>query len=162
VLTPAITTDQRGFPIVGVPDIGAYEAGTIDSFATWSWETAGSPLAFDDDNENDGAPNGLEYATRRDPNVSDTLLSPALAPTTSGGRHFEFRYQKNARDLRYIVQRGDSLTGWTEVYRYDTHTGQITRNGVTSIEDAAKELIILTDPATGPRLFWRLVIEPVP
>ena len=29
VLSPAITSDQRGFPIVGVPGIGAYEAGTL-------------------------------------------------------------------------------------------------------------------------------------
>ena len=27
VLTPAITTDQRGLPVVGTPDVGAYEAG---------------------------------------------------------------------------------------------------------------------------------------
>ncbi|MFN0126070.1 MAG: tetratricopeptide repeat protein [Verrucomicrobiales bacterium] len=32
VLSPALTSDQRGFPIVGAPDIGAYEAGTLANY----------------------------------------------------------------------------------------------------------------------------------
>ncbi|MDB6173340.1 MAG: polymorphic outer membrane protein [Chthoniobacteraceae bacterium] len=33
ILSPAITRDQRGFPIIDAPDIGAYEAGTTNTFA---------------------------------------------------------------------------------------------------------------------------------
>ena len=43
VLAPAITSDQRGFPIVGIPDIGAYEAGTLT--ATTRGSTRRSPPA---------------------------------------------------------------------------------------------------------------------
>ena len=47
LLSPAITTDQRGFPIVGTPDIGAYEAqiGAISS-PTINEDTSSGALAF--------------------------------------------------------------------------------------------------------------------
>ena len=166
VLAPAIATDQRGLPIVGTPDVGAYEAGTFNSFATWSWETFGSALTFGGDDENDGAINGLEYATRRDPFASDIPFSPALAPDGLGGFTFQFRYQKDARDLRYIVQRSPNLAlpggGWSEIYRYDSRTGLITETGVTGDENAATQFITITDPGVATEFFWRLVIEPVP
>jgi hypothetical protein len=167
VLSPAITGDQRGFAIVGTPDIGAYEAGTFHNFAIWALESAGGTLTFGNDEEKDGASNGLEYATRRNPSVSDTTLSPTLAPAVPSGHTFQFRYQKNAKDLRYIVQRSSDLgiaNGWTEVYRYDSSTGviSISKNGPTGVHDHTNQLITLTDLATGPRLFWRLVIEQVP
>jgi predicted outer membrane repeat protein len=162
-----ITTDQRGFPVVGIPDIGAYEAGTFNSFLTWSWETAGSALSFNSDNESDGAINGLEYATRRDPLAGDILLSPTIAPNGLGGRFFQFRYQKDARDLRYIVQRSPNLAlpggGWSEIYRYDSSTGLITENGLaTGDENPATQFITITDGTVQPQLFWRLIIEQVP
>jgi hypothetical protein len=164
VLSPAITTDQRGFPIVGTPDIGAYETGTFKDFDTWSWEAKGSLLDFNTDGENDGATNGLEYATRRDPMLSDPSLAPEF--TFNGGGHgFRFRYQKEATDLRYIVQRSTDLgaTGaWQEIYRLDTRTGVITENGVTGAENPATGLIDLTDPTASPRSFWRLLIERTP
>jgi len=167
VLSPAITADQRGFPIVGTPDIGAYEAGTFNSFATWAWETAGGGLNFTLDNEKDGAINGLEYATRRNPNVSDVPLSPTATPIGGGGHTFQFRYQKDARDLRYIVQRSPDLalpgSGWVEIYRYDSRTGQITELlPATGDENATTQLITITDPALGTQFFWRLLIEQVP
>ena len=34
-----VTSDQRGFPIVGTPDIGAYEAGTFTNYNAYIWET---------------------------------------------------------------------------------------------------------------------------
>jgi predicted outer membrane repeat protein len=167
VLSPASTSDQRGFAIVGTPDIGAYEAGTFHNFAIWALESAGGTLAFGNDDEKDGASNGLEYATRRNPSVSDTPLSPTLAPAVPSGHTFQFRYQKNAQDLRYIVQRSSDLgiaNGWAEVYRYNSSTGviSISMNGPTGVQDPTNQLITLTDLATGPRFFWRLVIEQVP
>jgi predicted outer membrane repeat protein len=162
ILSPAITSDQRGYPMVGAPDSGAYEAGTFDRFATWSVESTGSLLSFDGDLENDGTANGLEYALRRDPGLGDPQLSPVLSAAGVAGSTFQFRYQKDARDLRYIVQRGENPGSWTEIYRFDTSTGQITENGVAATEDAGTGRITVTDPATGPRNFWRLVVEPVP
>ena len=60
------TSDQRGFPIVGTPDLGAYEAGTITNYANFIWETlpasatdAQHAATFDFDG--DGASNGDEW-----------------------------------------------------------------------------------------------------
>jgi hypothetical protein len=164
LLEPAITSDQRGLPIVGAPDLGAYEAGTINRFDTWAWETMGSALTFGDDDENDGASNGLEYATRRDPMLADTALAPEFL-FNGGGHGFRFRYQKDATDLRYIVQRSTDLganTAWQEIYRLDTRSGVITENGVTGAENPATGLIDLTDPTTSPCSFWRLLIQRIP
>ena len=69
------------------------------------------------------------------------------------------------RDLRYIVQRSTDLAnvnGWLEIYRYDASTGLITETGVTGDENAGTEVITLTDPIAGTKLFWRLRIELVP
>ncbi len=65
-------TDQRGFPITGTPDIGAYEAGTFSDYDAFIWETlpattsAGDRLAtFDFDG--DGASNGDEWSALTHP-----------------------------------------------------------------------------------------------
>ena len=158
------TSDQRGFPMVGTPDIGAYEAGTFGDFEAWAIETTGTALAFSVDGEKDGAVNGLEYALRRNPATSDTPLSPMLSGT-AGAHLFAFRYRAAARDLRYIVQRSTDLTngnGWLEIYRFDTSTGVITETSVTGDENAGTEVITLTDPAPGAKVLWRLRIELVP
>ncbi len=63
-------TDQRGFPIVGVPDCGAYEAGTLGTnYLAYIWETlptAGNGMTTDPlhaatfDFDGDGVTNGNE------------------------------------------------------------------------------------------------------
>ena len=55
-----IGSDQRGFPIVGPPDLGAYEAGTARTFAIWAIENIGVGATFDGDADGDGRKNGLE------------------------------------------------------------------------------------------------------
>jgi hypothetical protein len=65
---------------------------------------------------------GLGYALRRHPLVSDTSLVPTLTGPVDA-REFTHRYQAAASDLRYIIQRGTDLSGWTEIYRYDGSTG---------------------------------------
>jgi len=160
-----ITGDQRGFPIVGVADIGAYEAGTMSNFAAWSWEATGSALAFGSDTDLDGANAGLEYATRRNPAVSDVPLGPTLTGLV-GGHAFTFRWETAARDLRYIVQRTSDLAnpaGWMDIYRFTTSTGIIEELlSVTGDENETTKIITLTDPALGSPLFWRLRIEQWP
>lgn len=155
------TEDQRGMPVVGVPDLGAYESGNFFRFQTWSAETLGGVTGFGDDSDKDGATNGLEYATRGNPNSGDGQYLPTLAGP-AGGRIFSFPYQAAARDVVYIVQRGSDLTagGWQEIYRYNSKTSSITQTGITSAKDAGTQMITITDPTTGPRLFWRLRIEP--
>jgi hypothetical protein len=161
VLSPALTSDQRGLPIVGLPDIGAYEAGTIKTFATWALETAGTALVFTADTDQDGAPAGLEYATRSDPLAASpsTFGQPALI--AGPAYRFAFPYRPGAIDLRYIVQRSPDLVTWTEIYRADLSTGTITELGaVTGDKNSTTQIITLTDPGfLTPRCFWRLQVE---
>ena len=162
ILAPALTADQRGFPIVGTPDIGAYETGTTNSFALWSAENAGVSLAFTGDIDLDGIQDGLEYATR------SSLTTPTPNPFTGPvfiagtGMRFTFPYRPGAIDLRYIVQRSDNLTSWTEIYRYDTATGLVTEQGGTADENAATQVITLTDPTAAAPNFWRLRVQTSP
>ena len=171
VLAPAITADQRGFPIVGPPDIGAYEAGTLASFAAWSWETAGSALAFGTDTDADSAPNGLEYALRSNPSVPNAPLFPAPALVTLTGNvpaaSFTFPYRPEATDLRYLLQRNTDLAnanGWATVLTFDlaTHTTTPT-SGVAVTLDAPSASATITDTnLTAPQTFWRLRVQPAP
>jgi hypothetical protein len=64
----ARTTDQRGFPLVGLPDIGAYEAGNAltTNYNTFIWEslpnTATTPqTATTFDFDGDGQSNEVEW-----------------------------------------------------------------------------------------------------
>ena len=79
----AITGDQRGFAIVGTPDIGAYEAGTLTNYLNFIWEslpTAGNGLLTDPghaatfDFDSDGQNNGDEWVARTEPGNSTSYL----------------------------------------------------------------------------------------
>jgi hypothetical protein len=162
VLNPAITSDQRGFSIVGTPDIGAYEAGTTNSFALWSAENAGAPLVFTGDTDLDGIQDGLEYATRG--SLTGPTANPFSGPVSipGTGTQFAFPYRAGATDLLYIVQRSSNLTNWTEIYRYNTATGLVTEQGVVGDENAATQVITLTDPTVAAPNFWRLRVQRSP
>jgi hypothetical protein len=86
---------------------------------------------------------------------------PALS--SSGANHIvQFPYRPSATDLIYTVQRSSDLATWTEIYRFNLSTNLVTENGVTGSEDANNQIITINDPATGQKLFWRLVILPAP
>jgi hypothetical protein len=166
VLVPALTGDQRGFPIIGVPDLGAYERG-FSTFAEWSQARLGSIVSFTGDSDADSHRNGIEYATRTDPTAWN--LSPVTLPVTDSWplpprftlMRFSFPYQLDATDLRYIVQRSPDLVTWTEIYRADLTNGQSTAVGfVFANADRTTQTITLYDPDfLEPRCFWRLVVE---
>ncbi|MGD9419071.1 MAG: hypothetical protein Q7R22_009020 [Verrucomicrobiota bacterium JB025] len=69
----AATGGQRGFPIAGTADIGAYEAGTVTgNYHAWIHETlpntAGiGEAAFGGDHDGDGWSNGDEFGFLSDP-----------------------------------------------------------------------------------------------
>ncbi len=104
----AITSDQRGFPIVsGTPDIGAYEAGTLTNYNAWIWETLpasatnGQHLAVGD-YDGDGATNGDEFIALTNPTdvasrfriVSAVRNAVNLDVTFTSvvGRHYSLEY----------------------------------------------------------------------
>ena len=74
VLSPAFTSDQRGFPIVGPPDIGAYEAGDVTNFNAWIYENLPASTALNAaqhaagfDFDGDGVSNGNEWLALTNP-----------------------------------------------------------------------------------------------
>lgn len=107
----AVTTDQRGFPIVGVPDIGAYEAGTLaPNFAAYIWETlpVGATVAqhaagFDFDG--DGFSNQDEWLAQTEAARGTSFF--ALNASTSGGTLL-LRFP-SAATRTYVLQQNDSL-----------------------------------------------------
>ena len=75
--------DQRGFPVVGDPDIGAYEAGTLNSnFSAFIWETLSSTNAAEHDAafdyDGDGASNIDEWLAGTDPTAASSVLRAAI------------------------------------------------------------------------------------
>ena len=109
VLNPAITGDQRGFPIVGPPDVGAYEVGTFTHYNAWIWETlpatATAPQHSSSvDYDGDGVTNFNEWPARTNPgdhtsylHVTQTVVSGGniyLTIPTVVGRQYtvEFTY----------------------------------------------------------------------
>jgi hypothetical protein len=107
-------TDQRGFPIVGVADCGAYEAGTFTNFNAWIWETlptAGNGTTTDPlhaqtfDYDGDGVTNFNEWPARTDPGdnssylrVTQTVLnagSISLTFPTVVGRNYSVEFTEN-------------------------------------------------------------------
>ncbi|MBL9115081.1 MAG: hypothetical protein JNJ83_08735 [Verrucomicrobiaceae bacterium] len=96
VLSPAITTDQRGFPIVGTPDIGAYEAGTLNpNYNAYIWETlptAGNGLITDPlhaaafDFDSDGQTNESEWLALT--NAAESTSFFRITQAAHNGTHF--------------------------------------------------------------------------
>ena len=105
-----ITSDQRGFPIVGVPDIGAYEAGTLLDYDAWVWETfptnatPAQRLAAAD-YDGDGRLNVTEYAALTSGSMSNAgaaLVFTRNAAGTVGTNRFAIR--ASATDLLYQLK----------------------------------------------------------
>ena len=110
-----ITTDQRGFPVVGIPDIGAYETGTTTNYNAWIWEklpAAASAAEHDAaaDFDQDGLTNSQEWQALSDPLIPDTF--PILSTVRSGGSLIITFPTVASRT--YTLWRSDNLTGaWT-------------------------------------------------
>ena len=172
-----ITSDQRGFPIVGTPDLGAYEAGTLSNYNAFAWESlpasaTAAQRAYDFDFDGDGAGNGLEYALRRSPGEPGgapfsppvrTTLQPSNVPAVT----ITFPYRPEATDLRYTLQRNSdpgSAADWSSTFTFDLKTNlTVPTSGVTATFDVPGASVTITDTNVGaPQEFWRLRVQQVP
>ena len=103
----AIASDQRGFPIVGTADIGAYEAGTFANYNAFIWESLPASATIAQhatgiDFDGDGATNGNEFIALTNPTDPASLfriLSVVRVPpnanitfTTVLGRNYRFEF----------------------------------------------------------------------
>lgn len=119
VLNSPIITDQRGFSIVGAPDIGAYEAGTRDlSYTAFIWENLppGTPApqhepAFDFDG--DGVSNHGEWIMGSD--VAGAVLGTAagavstLTPLSTLGSLVTAAITRRYDNRTYTLEQSDTL-----------------------------------------------------
>ena len=112
VLSPAITGDQRGFPVVGLPDIGAYEAGTFTNYNAWAYETlpAGATApqhAATFDFDGDGQTNNTEWLALTDPGNPNSLFSVAASDISGDQQPYSFA---SALGRNYTVEYSTDLT----------------------------------------------------
>lgn len=165
----APTSDQRGFPIVGVPDIGAYEAGTFTDYDAWIWETlptSANPAAHAPtfDNDRDGRNNALEYATLGDPSVPNGgLVLPFTRNAAGTLATIVMPYRFSAPDLVYTIERSTNLTGaWTPIVGVNSATNGLVfpLGGVAySTNDGVSITFTDTFIAGKPQVFYRLRVN---
>jgi hypothetical protein len=163
-----VTSDQRGFPIVGVADIGAYEAGTLKSYTQWSWETLPASAtaverapAFDLDL--DGRNHALEFATLTDGSLASggaILGITRYRPGTRAIVVLPCRY--GIFGLRYHVDRSFDLNSWTHILTLFSGHDTI-YFPVLEVDLFATDAFSLTFSDTAitgrPTVFYRLRIE---
>jgi predicted outer membrane repeat protein len=135
-----------------------YNAWKLSEFGN----NAANPAVAGDtaDADHDGQNTVLEYATRGQPLARST--NPFSPPQANGPAfQISFPYRTGVTDMRYIVQRSTNLSTWTEIYRLDTATSQVTETGnVTADENSTTQIITVTDPDFTPGgSFWKLVVE---
>jgi predicted outer membrane repeat protein len=144
------TTDQRGYPMISTPDIGAYEAGNmLQNYAAWALETfpGGTPVpdqAQTADIDGDGTTNLMEFYAQTNPlNAQSAFATTLTTPTTSTLRlSFPTIPQR-----RYRLQESTDL-GVTPFA--NTAEPALTGDGTVKFFDA---------PIVGSRNFYRIQIE---
>jgi hypothetical protein len=158
------TSDQRGFPIIGAPDIGAYEAGTTKSFNAWISEalpasTPSPQYAGNFDFDGDGQSNALEYATLGNPLVPGSGQNLTLARNAAGTQAtLVMPYRYSAPDLTYTIERSTSLAAWTPIANMESGTNLFYPTTGISLTANNNVSVTFTDTFIPgqPRVFYRL------
>ncbi|MEQ1751325.1 MAG: choice-of-anchor Q domain-containing protein, partial [Prosthecobacter sp.] len=125
-VTSTITSDQRGFLIVGQRDIGAYEAGTITNYDNFIWETlpatATTPQhASTFDFDGDGQTNGDEWLARTDPGSASSSFR--ITQSAISGASFNVTFP-TVSGRSYQLQSSPNLANpWTNIGSVTPGTG---------------------------------------
>jgi predicted outer membrane repeat protein len=148
--TATLTTDQRGFPRVSTPDIGAAEyQGTTDLTRFWK-------LDFD----GDGSPFGVEQALGTDPLVSDPANPSNLSLPSFRGMDgvltLGFNVGAAVPGTRWIVRRSPDLSpgSFQEIYRFDGSAATCAP-GYGYLHASGRVVITEENPSAGGA-FYRL------
>ena len=160
----ALTTDQRGFTRVGAPDIGAYEAGNAAGFAVWAIERIayGLNMTYTGDAEDDGSPNGGEYALGTSVMISDpdSVRTPTAIENASGHVEITFGFNPDAAvDTAWVLKRSTNMVDFDEIYRYDGPTSMETLTPGVSAVLAADTFTVTDTNAFSDRVFYQFVAD---
>lgn len=113
--TSTSTTDQRGFPIVGLPDIGAYEAGTLGTnYNTYIYETlpvtaTEQQHASTADFDRDGQSNEAEWLTLTDAANANSRFTLTISANVGGNLRYTFA---TALGRTYTLESSTNLITW--------------------------------------------------
>ncbi|MDB4265415.1 right-handed parallel beta-helix repeat-containing protein, partial [bacterium] len=139
--------DQRGFGLVGAPDIGAVE------FQGESI-TEEPILSFFFDTDADGLTNGLELALGTDPDLADfqNTARPALTFNASGDATLTFgRGTTPLPDTILIIERSTDLQTFEEIYRFNFNAATSTPGTGVTQSVSANQFIITDEDAPADR-----------
>jgi hypothetical protein len=132
-------TDQRGNPLVGTADLGAYEAGTLNDFDAWVYETlpaAATPAqrAPDFDYDGDGLKLLQEYATLTSGTVAEPGTGFGVTRNTAGTlATLVMPRRANASDIIYVIERSTNLTSWAPAVTVLPDGTIVTQGGVSML-----------------------------
>jgi len=117
-VSSTIISDQRGFPIIGTPDIGAYEAGTLDtSYNAYIWESLPSTAtvaqhASTFDFDGDGVTNVDEWPALTDPGSASSVLRFSNITPVGDFLHVSF---PSVAGRNYTFEYSTDLINWQTV-----------------------------------------------
>ncbi|HRK13298.1 MAG TPA: choice-of-anchor Q domain-containing protein, partial [Prosthecobacter sp.] len=150
--TGTATSDQRGFPIIGTPDIGAYEAGNnlATIYNAWIWETlpaiATTPQhATTFDFDGDGQTNEAEWLALTDAANPNSRFA---ATPARNGANLEITVPTAAGRIYTLLQSGTLVGGsWSAAPGFTPQPG-------TGIP------IIFQVPIASTRMFYSVQVSP--
>lgn len=109
-----VVSDQRGFPLVGPADIGAYEAGTPFNYNVYIWETlpASATVSQHDANadyDGDGVSNFNEYLAGTNPGDPTSYLHITQGSLSGSTITLTF---PSVTGRQYSVEGSTDLSTW--------------------------------------------------
>lgn len=124
--TSTATTDQRGFPPVGIRDLGAYEAGTPVNYDAFIWETLPDTATVPEhaptfDYDGDGESNGDEYTAGT--LVTDPLSVFRIVRTSLGGGIFSVTFPTVTGRTYQLQSSPDLAEPWENIGEPTAGTG---------------------------------------
>jgi len=150
LLVPALTSDARGFAIVGPPDIGAYEAGNLNNYNAWSYEILPASATVPQrapsfDFDADGLSNNDEWIALTDPNNSNSRF----AATVTGNLASLNIIFPTSLGRNYRLRQSDDLVTWLN-----------TPNQPAVVGSASPRSFVVSDPGVVKRFYQVSVTVP--
>jgi autotransporter-associated beta strand protein len=120
---------------------GVIRVGAAGGYSDWADANGASGQTLDQDHDNDGVANGVEYFMGE----SDSTFTANPPVVVSGSDRTVTWPKDSAFSGSYVVETSPDLVNWTDV------TGSVVDNGTS---------VFYTFPAPSGKLFVRLVVTP--